>query len=286
MSDESRRVPRPKSGRVSSGASSALALVLIAAVSAAAVSARTASAQAPSAAGPQRATRSDLARRIAALEAERASGQAKGARTVAVETELATLRNRLEVGDFRVGDRFVITLRRDSVKVDTASLRDSMLVSVFNLPDVSLRGVLRSELDERMSSHVARFLRGVSVRTGVFTRVAVLGAVRSPGYYYISPDRPVSDLVMLAGGPTGDSNLNEVEVTRGTTLVVRPKDSRRLLKEGRTLEELDVQSGDEVRIPTKKRVNWQLVIQSFFIISSLFFASLQFLQWYYSRQNQ
>jgi hypothetical protein len=40
-----------------------------------------------------------------------------------------------------------------------------------------------------------------------------------------------------------------------------------------------------VRIPLKKHINWQLVIQLFFIISSVFFAIIQFLQWYYSRQQ-
>ena len=58
------------------------------------------------------------------------------------------------------------------------------------------------------------------------------------------------------------------------------------MKDGRTLEQLDVQSGDEVKIPIKKKINWQIVIQSMLVVSSLFFAGLQFLQWYYNRQDQ
>jgi hypothetical protein len=64
------------------------------------------------------------------------------------------------------------------------------------------------------------------------------------------------------------------------------KASRKAVKDGRTLEQLDVQSGDEVKIPLKRKINWQIVIQSMLVVSSLFFAGLQFLQWYYNRLEQ
>ncbi|WP_373068239.1 polysaccharide biosynthesis/export family protein [Gemmatimonas sp.] len=236
--------------------------------------------------GAQRATRAALAERVAQLEQESGSGRLSGSARNRATSELAAVRMRLQQGDFRVGDRFVITLRQDSVRSDTASVRDSLKVSVVNLPDVSLAGVLRAELDERMTAHVARYLRGVSVRTSVLTRVAILGAVRMPGFYYVSPDRPVSDVIMIAGGPVELANLNEFEISRGSTKLVKAKDSKRVIKEGRTLEQLDVQSGDEVRIPSRKKINWQLFIQSLLLVSTLLFAGLQFLQWYYGRQNQ
>ncbi len=91
---------------------------------------------------------------------------------------------------------------------------------------------------------------------------------------------------MIAGGPVELANLNEFEISRGSTKLVKAKDSKRVIKEGRTLEQLDVQSGDEVRIPSRKKINWQLFIQSLLLVSTLLFAGLQFLQWYYGRQNQ
>ncbi len=236
--------------------------------------------------GSQRATRAALAERVATLEQQSSSGSVSGSAKSRATAELSAIRMRLQQGDFRVGDRFVITLRQDSVRSDTASVRDSLKVSVANLPDASLAGVLRSELDEHMTAHVARYLRNVSVRTSVLTRVAILGAVRTPGFYYASPDRPISDLVMVAGGPADQANLNELEVSRGTAKLLSVKDSRKAVKDGRTLEQLDVQSGDEVKIPIKKKINWQIVIQSMLVVSSLFFAGLQFLQWYYNRQDQ
>lgn len=235
--------------------------------------------------GAQRATRLALAERVAQLEQQASARDASGSTKSRANAELALIRMRLQHGDFRVGDRFVITLRQDSLRSDTASVRDSLQVSVSNLPDVSLDGVLRSELDERMTAHVARYLRNVTVRTSVLTRVAILGAVRAPGFYWVSPDRPLSDVLMAAGGPVDLAKQTTLEITRGSTVLVKAKASPKLIKEGKTLEQLDVQSGDEIRIPIKKKFNPQVLVQSMLVLSSLLFAGMQFISWYYSRQE-
>lgn len=244
----------------------------------------TITAQSAPVAGAQRAVRSELAARLQQLEGLIASAGRADQRSK-LQAEQSALQARLENGDFKVGDRFVMTVRFDSVRVDTASVRDSLVVSILNLPDLRIKGVLRSELDEKLNQHVARYIRNASVRSSVLTRIAILGAVRAPGFYYASPDRPVSDILMLAGGPGADANLGQFELRRGTTTLIDKKRSKALLESGMTLEQLDVQSGDEFRIPVKRKVNWQLVIQLFFIASSLFFAVFQFLQWYYGRQE-
>lgn len=235
-------------------------------------------------AGAQRATRGELAARLQQLDVLVAAA-GKAEQRSRLQAEQVAIRSRLETGDFKVGDRFVMTIRFDSVRVDTASVRDSLVVSVLNLPDLRLQGVLRSELDEKLNQHVARFIRNASVRSNVLTRIAIFGAVRAPGFYYASPDRPVSDIFMLAGGPGSEANVGQFELRRGSTILIEKKRSKGPLEAGRTLEQLDVQSGDEFRIPVKRKVNWQLVIQLFFIVSSLFFAVFQFLQWYYGRQE-
>ncbi|WP_337171440.1 SLBB domain-containing protein [Gemmatimonas aurantiaca] len=245
------------------------------------------SAQTPvgSVATMQRASRADLAARVTQLEQQVASGALKGKSAEQANREIAEIKTRLLAGDFQVGDRFVITARMDSVRADTASVRDSLKVTVLNLPDITIAGVLRSELDERINAHVARYVRNVTVRTSVLTRVAILGAVARPGFYYAPPDRPVSDMVMLAGGPVQNANLNEFEVYRARARMLSAKESRNAVRNGTTLEQLDIRSGDEFRIPQKRKINWQLVIQLVFILSSLLFALINFLKWYYDRQE-
>jgi hypothetical protein len=235
-------------------------------------------------AGAQRASRMELAARVATVEQELASGKHQGSSQNRAKAEIAAIQQRLQQGDFKVGDRFVLTFRQDSVRTDTASVRDSLMVSLLALPEVSLAGVLRSELDDRLNGHVARFFKNASVRSSVLTRIAIRGAVQGPGFYYAAPDRPVSDLVMLAGGPLVTANLDQLEVRRGSVVLLKPKASKRVVKEGRTLEQIDIQSGDEVFIPAKRgRPSSQSIIQVLFVFSSLFFAFLQFVQWYYGR---
>ena len=244
-------------------------------------------AQAVPTAGAQRATRGELATRASELERQLATGSLRGDKQNRARAELASFQLRLSQGDFKVGDRFVLTFRQDSVRTDTASVRDSLKVSLLALPDLSLGGVLRSELDEKLNAHVSRYLKNASVRSSVLTRIAILGAVRSPGYYYALPDRPITDLVMLASGPADKANLAELEITRGATVTLKSKDSKRAIKDGRTLEQLDVQSGDEIRIPVKRgRPSFQSIAQILFVFSSLLFALLQFVQWYYDRQDR
>lgn len=235
--------------------------------------------------GPQRATRTELMELATRTEQDITNGRLKGDRLREARMRLTAVQQRLQRGDFRTGDRFVVTLRQDSVRVDTASVRDSLLVTVFALPDLTLSGVLRAELDGKVNEHVAKYLRNASVRVSTLTRIAVLGAVRSPGYYYAAPDRPVSDVVMLAGGPAPNAKLNELAVNRGVVTLLNAKASRRAIEGGLTLEQLNIQSGDEIRIGSKRGFPWDIVLRVGLIGVSLLLATIQFLQWYVNRPD-
>lgn len=237
------------------------------------------------AAGGQRATRAQLTERVVELERMLAQNPnpAERARVVA---EVAAIRGRLEEGDFRVGNQFVVTVTAPVLNTsDTVTVRDSLLVTFAKLPDASVRGVLRSELNERLSAHVARFVKEPQVRVNVLTRLTVVGSVNRPGLVYVSPDRPIGELIQLAGGPAQDAKLDELEVKRNGTSVLSRKNSKRALKEGRTLEQLDIRSGDDVTIPKKRRINWQAIFQGIALFSTLFFAALQLIRLYYDSKE-
>lgn len=230
--------------------------------------------------GPQRATREELLTRVAALEAEAASGRKGASRARA---DLAATRQRLERGDFRVGDRFVLSYRLEKSGVDTVNVRDSLTISVGNMPDLSLHGVLRAELDGHLDRHVAKFLRSYQLRANLLTRVAIFGAVGAPGYRYVPPDRPISDLLMAAGGPSSAARLDDMVVRRDGRVLLDAKAIRRAINEGRTLEELDIQSGDELVVPGRRSINWFGIIQTTTFVTSILLASVQFISWYYGQ---
>jgi len=240
-------------------------------------------AQASGGINAQRATRAQLDEQLTRLNTKLPG--AKANEKTGLQAQVSAIRERLETGDFKPGDRFVISMRQDSVRTDTLIVRDSLRVAVFNLPDFSVAGVLRSELEEKLGAHVGRFLRNAAVRTTLLTRVSVTGAVAKPGFYYAVPDRPINDLLTSAGGPLPEASVVNLMVTRVGKKLLSDKAAKRAVEEGSTLEALDVQSGDTVHIPLKRKVNWQLVIQLGFITMSLLFALLQFVQWYYNRQD-
>jgi protein involved in polysaccharide export with SLBB domain len=235
---------------------------------------------------PQRASRTELTARVAELERQIAAGGDKKRSKGQLQLDLAAVKSRLEDGDFKGGDRFLITITQDAqTRSDTATVRDSLMVSLVGLPDVSLKGTLRAELNDKLGAHVARFLRNSSVRTIVFTRVAIMGAVSRPGFYTVPPDQPISELLMLAGGTVTDALVNDLQVNRSGKTFLNVKDSRRAFAEGRTLEQLDVQSGDEIKVPLKRKVDAREVIQMLFFASSMFLAIVNFLRFYYQQQQ-
>lgn len=235
-------------------------------------------------AGLQNASRAQLTARADSLASQLSSGALRDKKVRAqAEREVAELRLRLTEGDFRAGDRFFYSIVVDNVISDSASVRDDFHVSISTLPDVSVKGVLASELTSHLSSHVARYLKNATVRTSLLTRVSIVGVVLRPGVYYVAPNRTVGELVMLAGGPIQRTNMNEFEVVRGGAVVLSKKASKAALQAGRTIEQADIRSGDEIRIPATRnfRISWAQAVQILFVISSLTLAFLQFISFYY-----
>jgi hypothetical protein len=229
----------------------------------------------------QRATRAELTSRSDSLSSLLASSSVKGKQRQSATLALQALKARLETGDFRVGDRVVLSVTTENTVSDTAVVREGQMLPVKGLPDLALTGILRSELEAHLVTHVARYLRNATARATSLTRLNVTGAIGRPGYYYLAPDRPISEVLTAAGGSITNSNMGKISVVRNGQTVVDSKRTKAALREGRTLEELDVQSGDEVRIPAARKFNANLIVQALFIVSSLSFAFVQFLQWYY-----
>ena len=189
-----------------------------------------------------------------AIAAERIAASADLSETARKEAreESALLRERLAEGDYRVGDRMVITINADTVVLDTFVVRSGTTLTLPSIPEVSLKGVLRSEVDAYLTTQYARYVKNPSVKVTSLVRLAVLGSVGKPGFYAFPSDLLVSDVIMLAGGPSGSSDLDKTVVKRGKDNLVRPARMRTALRDGLTLDQLDIRSGDELVIESKK----------------------------------
>jgi protein involved in polysaccharide export with SLBB domain len=92
-------------------------------------------------------------------------------------------------------------------------------------------------------------------------RVAVLGQVRSPGYYYTPADVLLSDVIMKAGGPATDADMNKAIIRRGGETIWNAQDTRTALSDGLSLDRLHLRAGDEIYLPEQRHFSWTTAAQ-------------------------
>ena len=170
-----------------------------------------------------------------------------------LQAEARMLRLRLAEGDFQVGDRIVVRVAGDSTLRDTLTVRAGMVLPLGQYGDVSLRGVLRQDLRQHLSTALARYIREPRVEALTLVRVAVIGAVARPGYYHVAGDALMTDLVMLAGGPSSEGDLARISVRRNAGELIADDAVRTAVASGRTVADLGLRAGDEIVVGERKR---------------------------------
>lgn len=223
-------------------------------------------------------SRAELATRVAELEQSTSSGSLSGGDRDKALAELERLSRRLNEGDFQVGDQLVITTTVDAVSVDTASVREGMVVSFAALPEASVAGILRTELQGRLQDHVDKYVKQATVRVNILTRLQITGGVGRPGFYNISPDRPVSEIIMLAGGTSQLSDLDKVFIRRDGKVIVKPSMWKDAVNSGVTVAQLGLVPGDAVDIGVKKQRNWPILLRSLLFIVPAIVGVIQLLR--------
>ena len=171
------------------------------------------------------------------------------------------LHYRLDHGDFQDGDKIFITFRQGaSTFADTVVVRAGKRLELPLMGDVSLEGVLRSELAAHLTTHLKGYFRDPAVTAVPLVRLGLLGSVARPGYYYTPADMPLSDVLMRAGGPTPNADLNKVSIRRLGDMLIDESNTSTALREGMSVDMLGMQAGDEVQVGEKRRTNWTLII--------------------------
>lgn len=184
----------------------------------------------------------------------RLEAQALAAEQAGRTSEAWLLRTRLRSGDFQEGDRIVVILESGSGAGDTLQVRAGKVLRFPRMEDLSLEGVLRSELNDTVRQHLARFLTNPGVRAVPLLPLAVLGAVRNPGFYYSPADAVLRDVVMRAGGPNPDAELTKATIRRAGQTIWGVSDVRIALSDGVSLDGLHLRAGDEIVVPQQGRL--------------------------------
>lgn len=219
--------------------------------------------------GVHQGSRSELEALAAAAERVAASPSASDQIREQKQAEAEALRARLRDGDFRAGDRIVLSVRGDSMLTDTFTVSPERMLNLPGQPEIALQGVLRSELQDYLKLHIGRFVREPVVVARPLIRVAVLGEVSQPGFFLITPDRLVSDAIMMAGGPTRAADIARTTVRRGTSVLWKRRELHAAVIAGSTLDQLNLRSGDEIIVGEKKERDWDAVLRTAGVVSGI-----------------
>lgn len=228
------------------------------------------------------ATRPDLEAALDRLRPLARSGSASS--WAAAETTY--IRTRLDEGDFRAGDRVLVIVddvalpptadrpaqvgkSQEQQLSDTFTVRVDQDVLLPVVGTVPLRGVLRSELEAVVTRAIAGYIKDPVVHARPLVSVGVNGEVARPGFYGVPPDAVVSAVLTAAGGPTKDARMDKLKLERDGKALFEGKTLRRAIEQGRTLDELQVRSGDQLVVPTQHHGDLYAPLRFFAVLLSI-----------------
>jgi hypothetical protein len=170
--------------------------------------------------------------------------------------ELTSIRERLQNGDFNVGDRIALRVANVPSLTDTFTVRSGRVLELPDIGQIPLTGVLWSEATPYLTKQISKYVVNPMVTAQPLIRVAVSGAVTKPGFYSVRPDMLVSDALMSAGGPTTQANVDETTIRRNGKEIVKASRLRGEVAAGATIDQLDLRAGDEIYVAEQTKRDW------------------------------
>ena len=169
-------------------------------------------------------------------------------RSAGATESAARMKSRLTEGDFRRGDRIVLMVQGEPALTDTfvVGTGAELMLPPPTTGTLSLKGVLRSELEPKLTEFVNRFRNNAIVRAQPLIRLSIQGEVARAGIYSVPADGRLADALMAAGGTTQFAKANKVSIER----------NGRKIWEGSSFEmdlnELNLRDGDQIVVDSKR----------------------------------
>jgi polysaccharide export outer membrane protein len=167
----------------------------------------------------------------------------------------AGIRRRLQDGDFLPGERLQISVVADSSLSGTFVVRPDGTITTPNVDPISLRGVLRSEIEQHLQKELKKYLRDPKVTARSLIRVSVAGEVARPGFYDLPPESAASDVIVAAGGLSAAGDPQRAVVRRQGAVLYDRDQVRDLFVRGASLDQMGIQTGDEFGVGRRGSTN-------------------------------
>jgi hypothetical protein len=214
-------------------------------------------------------TRTELQDLLARYEAVANSSAYSGGYRDQAREEATRIRERLEQGDFRVGDRIWLQVEGETELPDTLVVEPGPSITLPDIGNIPLKGVLRAELQEHLTKELARYIQEPKVRTQSMVRLQLQGQIGTPGFYVLPSDMLLSDALMEAGAPSREADMDKIKLERGPETLMEGEQVAKALQDGRSLDQLGLRAGDLIEVPEKpNRRIWSQVFRYGAIITS------------------
>jgi protein involved in polysaccharide export with SLBB domain len=118
---------------------------------------------------------------------------------------------------------------------------------MVTLPKLGARKVTATppaQLKENLLATYAEFLR-YAPEIVFLRRIMVWGAVNHPGLYPVDPTMTLANVLVLAGGASGDGRLNKIKLIRDRQVVSADLGPQTLIADA------NLRSGDQLYVPQK-----------------------------------
>jgi len=215
------------------------------------------------------ATREELQAALAEAERIANSDGFSGAYREQKQKEAALIRERLTEGDFQVGDQIQLTVVNEPDATGLQTVGAGRILSVKGLPDIPLRGVLRSEIEPYLRDQIGKYVKDAQVKARATIRLSIVGGVLKPGFYQLDADMMLSDAVMQAGGIQAGAEFKRSKVQRGQENLLEKEEFTKALADGRSLDQLNIRAGDVIQVGEKPAHNTYQTVQTIAIIPGL-----------------
>ena len=154
------------------------------------------------------------------------------------------IKTRLTDGDFKRGDRIALTVQGEEALTDTFTVAGAseLILPPPTTGSLSLKGVLRSELEPKVTEYILHFRNNAVVRAQPLLRLSVQGEVAKGGVYSVPADAQLADALMAAGGTTQYARTKNVTIERNGDVIWQGSAF------DTDIDALNLQDGDQIMV--------------------------------------
>jgi protein involved in polysaccharide export with SLBB domain len=197
-------------------------------------------------------SRSELTAALQEIDAFLAAGGYSSVMRAAKQAQADAIRERLAEGDLRVGDLIRLDVAEVSTFSNTYMVSPTRTITLPGSTEISVAGILRSELEAHLTTQLKKLVRDPSVRVIPTIRLSIFGAVGKPGFVNAPATLLLSDVIQqLAGGPANNVRWNKSQILRGEKVVVDGPEFTTAVNTATTIDQLNLQAGDVIQVDAK-----------------------------------